>query len=129
VRFHEFPLVFDAKSRTYATSDLKLEHVDPRNVFYLGVKAPIDAKELARWVVDEGKASSRAGVGPLVMLNTAGLRIEHLPGHPTEIATRRASSTSGRPARSAVVEGARRVQPASLGKLEHAEARLYVVLP
>jgi type VI secretion system protein ImpJ len=130
-KFHEFPLVFDRASRVYANSDLKLEHVDPRNVFYLGVKAPIDAKELARWVVEEGKASSRSGVPPLVMLNTAGLRLEHLAGNPTEIATLAGYQYFKVDPRGQQWAKVREEFSfgLSLGKLEHAEARLYVVLP
>jgi type VI secretion system protein ImpJ len=131
VRFHEFILAFDRTSRVYATAELKVEHVDPRNVFYLAVKAPIDAKELARWVVDEGKASSRGGVAPLVMLNTAGLRIEHMHGNPTEIATLPGYQYFKVDPRGQQWSKVREEFSfgLSLGKLEHAEARLYVVLP
>jgi type VI secretion system protein ImpJ len=131
VKFAEFPLAFDPEKKLYGTTELKVEHVDPRNTFYLGVQAPLDAQELARWVVAEGKASSIAGVAPLVILATAGLRVEHLPGPPTDIATRPGFEYF-------------KVDPhgeqwahvrddysfgISLGKLEHAEARLYAVLP
>jgi type VI secretion system protein ImpJ len=130
-RFHEFVLIWDAGKKYYSTGELTVQLVDPRNVYYLGVKAGLDAKELARWVVEEGKASSRPGLAPLVMLNTKGLRIEHLAGPPTEIAARTGFEYF-------------KVDPhgpqwpkvkddfsfaLSLGKLENAEARLYVVVP
>ena len=92
---------------------------------------PIEAKELSRWVVEEGKASSKSGVSPLVILNTAGLTIEALPGNPTEIATLPGFQYFKLDPRG---EQWSKIQSEfsfglSLGKLEHAEARLYAVLP
>jgi len=131
VKFQEFVLAFDPAKKIYSTGELNVQLVDPRNSFYLGVKAPLETKELARWVVEEGKASSTAGVAPLVMLNTRGLNLEHLSGPPTEIAARTGfeyfkvepHGTHWNKVREDYSFGI------SLGKLENAEARLYIVLP
>jgi type VI secretion system protein ImpJ len=130
-RFTELKMGFDAKDKTYVTTELNAELVDPRNLYYLGVKAPLDAKELTQWVVDHGKAGSRNGVKTLVMLNVEGLRLEHLPGAPTEIA-----APAGFEFYKVEPHGAQwsKVKDdfnfaLSLGKLENAEVRLYVVAP
>ena len=108
-----------------------MELVNPHNHVYLAIKAAMDAKELGQWVVDHGKASSLKGVATLVMLNVTGLRVEHLPGCPTEIAARTGYEYF-------------KVEPhgtqwnkvkeeftfaMSLGKLEDADISLYVVTP
>ena len=128
-RFHELAMPFDAAKKLYATAELNVQLVDPRNLFFLAIRAPIDSKELERFVVDHGKASSRSGVGPLVMLNTKGLRLEHLPAAPTEIAARAGYEYFKLEPRGAQWE---KVQSdyslgLSLGKLENADVRLYVV--
>lgn len=111
------------------TTELNAELVDPRSFYYLGVKAPLDSKELNQWVVEHGKAGSRSGVKTLVMLNVEGLRLEHLPGAPTEIA-----APAGFEFYKVEPHGAQwsKVKDdftfaLSLGKLENAEVRLYVV--
>jgi predicted component of type VI protein secretion system len=80
-------------------------------------------------VVDVGKASSRSGVAFLDEFKVAGLRIEHLSAAPTEIA--------GPPGFEYFKldphgEQWKRIREEftfglSLGKLESADARLYVV--
>ena len=128
-RFTELKMGFDAREKTYVTTELNAELVDPRNFYYLGVKAPLDSKELNQWVVEHGKAGSRSGVKTLVMLNVEGLRLEHLPGAPTEIA-----APAGFEFYKVEPHGAQwsKVKDdftfaLSLGKLENAEVRLYVV--
>lgn len=130
-RFHELPMAFDAQKSCYVTTDLNVERVDPRNLYFLGVKAPVDSEELVRLVVDQGKASSKEGVTPLVLLNTKGLRIEHLPAAPTEIAAR-AGYEYFRLEPHGPQWGKVREEfslALHLGKLENADVRLYVVAP
>ncbi len=128
-RFTELKMSFDAKEKAYLTTELNTELVDPRSLYYLAVKAPLDSEELNQWVVDHGKAGSRTGVKTLVMLNVEGLRLEHLPGAPTEIA-----APAGFEFYKVEPHGAQwsKVKEdfsfaLSLGKLENAEIRLYVV--
>jgi predicted component of type VI protein secretion system len=64
--------------------DVQLGETIPTH--FTKLKMGFDAKELTQWVVDHGKAGSRSGVKTPVMLNVEGLRLEHLPGAPTEIA-------------------------------------------
>ena len=87
-RFKELPMPWDAQRKCYATTELNVQLADPRNLFYLGVRGGIDAKELAELVVNHGKAGSRTAVATFVLLNVKGLRIEHMPAPPTEIAAR-----------------------------------------
>jgi type VI secretion system protein ImpJ len=87
-RFRELPMPWDPQRRCYATSELNVQLVDPRNLYYLAVRAGMDAKELAALVVDHGKAGSRTAVATMVLLNVKGLRLEHMPAAPTEIAAR-----------------------------------------
>ena len=73
----------------YVTTDLSTEDVDPRNRFYLGVKAAIDPKELVELMKNEGKAAStRELVSSILMMNLKGLPVERMPGAPTEIAAK-----------------------------------------
>jgi type VI secretion system protein ImpJ len=130
-RFTELRMPFDAAKKLYATDDLNTQLVDPRNLYYLGIKASMDSKELTQFVVDHGKAGSRSGVATLVMLNTKGLRLEHLPAAPTEIA-----GPAGLEYFKLEPHGAQwsKVREdfnlaLSLGRLEDAEVRLYVVAP
>lgn len=83
--FHKLPMPFEPAAQAYATKSLNMQMVDPRNSFYLAIRAPIEAKELAKLVVDLGKASSIKGVAPLIRFKVTGLPIERLPGPPTEI--------------------------------------------
>ena len=120
---------FDAKEKAYLTTELNTELVDPRNFYYLAVKAPLDSKETNQWVVDHGKAGSRTGVKTLAMLNLPGLRLEPLPGAPTEIAAPAGFEfykvEPHGPQWSKVKDEFNLAL--SLGKLENAEVRLYVV--
>ena len=103
--------------------------MDPRNSFFLGIKAQIDSEELVELVKDSGKAASIQELPTIMMMNLDGLRIEHLPGAPTEIAARTGYQFF-------------KVEPhgnqwtriknefsfaLSLGKLENADVSLYVV--
>jgi type VI secretion system protein ImpJ len=133
VRFREIDLPFDAERKHYSTTQLNTETADPRNAFFLGVKAPpnIAKEELVRLLHDQAKASSITGVKTLEMLNRAGLSLEKMPGAPTEIAARAGYEyfkiDSGGPQWKRVKEEF--TFAISVGKLENAELRLYVVLP
>jgi type VI secretion system protein ImpJ len=129
--FHELPMPFDPGKRYYLTNDLNVERVDPRNAFFLGIKAAMDSKQLASHVAEFGKASSCRGVPPLVMLNTKGLRLEHMPAAPTEIAARAGFEYFKVDQHG---PGWTKVKDEfcfglSMGKLENADVRLYVVIP
>ncbi len=129
--FHELPMPFDPAKKYYATHDLNVERVDPRNSFFLAIKAAMDSKQLAQHVAEFGKASSCRGVPPLVMLNTKGLRLEHMPAAPTEIAARAGFEYFKVDPHG---QGWSKVKDEfcfglSLGKLENADVRLYVVIP
>ena len=130
-RFTQLEMPWEESAKAYATEQISLELADPRNSFFLAVKASIDAKELDDMVVNHGKASSRKGVTPLVMLNVAGLRLEGLPGAPTEIASEAGFQyyrvePHGKEWTRVREEGTFAL---SLGKLEEAKVRLYVVRP
>ncbi len=130
-RFVRLDMPFDGAKKYYVTDAVSLELADPRNAFYLAIKAAIDAKELGELVVKHGKASSRSGVVPLVMLNVAGLRIEALPAAPTDIAGETGFQyfrvePHGKEWTKVREEGGFAL---SLGKLEQAAVRLYVVKP
>jgi type VI secretion system protein ImpJ len=130
-RFREFELTFDPSKSAYATTELNTDDVDPRNIYYLAVKADMDSQELRQLVAEHGKASSKSGVTFLEEFKVSGLRIEQLLAAPTEIA--------GPPGFEYF-----KLDPhgdhwnkirdeftfaLSLGKLESADARLYVVRP
>jgi type VI secretion system protein ImpJ len=133
VRFREIDLPFDSGRKHYSTTQLNTETADPRNAFFLGVKAPpnITKDELVTLLHEQAKASSIAGVKTLEMLNRAGLKLEKMAGAPTEIAARAGYEyfkiDSGGPQWKRVKEEF--TFAISVGKLENAELRLYVVLP
>ena len=133
VRFREIALPFDNERKHYATQELNTETVDPRNSFFLGVKPPpnIEKEELVNLLQKQAKASSITGVKTLEMLNRAGLPLEKMPGAPTEIAARAGYEyfkiDSGGAQWKRVKEEF--TFAISVGKLENAEMRLYVVLP
>lgn len=83
--FHKLAMPFEPAAQAYATKSLSMQMVDPRNSFYLAVRAPVEAKELSTLVEEHGKASSLKGVAPLIRFKVTGLPIERLPGPPTEI--------------------------------------------
>jgi type VI secretion system protein ImpJ len=128
-RFKELQLRWDPQRNCYATTELNVQLVDPRNAYYLAVRASMDASELAKFVGNHGKAGSRTGVSTLVLLNVKGLRIEHMPAPPTEIAARAGyehfkidpHGTQWQKVREEFSFGI------NLGKLENADVRLYVV--
>jgi predicted component of type VI protein secretion system len=82
-------------------------------------------------VVDQGKASSATGIKALALLAVEGLRIEHLAAAPTEIAAAGGFQYFRVETRSAQWNKVRDEFSfgLSLGKLEDADARLYVVTP
>jgi type VI secretion system protein ImpJ len=85
INFHKLPMAYEAPVQAYVTKALNVQLVDPRNAFYLAIKAPIDGGLLAEQVVSQGIASSVKGVGSLIKFAIPGLRLEKLPGAPTEI--------------------------------------------
>jgi type VI secretion system protein ImpJ len=133
VRFREIELSFSAEKKQYATEDLNTETADPRNAFFLGVKPPvnIEVAELINLMKGQAKAGSITGVKTLEMLNRAGLKIEHLPGAPTEIAARAGYEYFKVDAHGPQWKKVRDefTFAVSVGKMENADIRLYVVLP
>ncbi len=130
-RFSEYKLELETVSgrRFYATRGLSVEQVDPRNHFFIGIKAQIEKDDLLELVAQTGKAASVEGLGSILMMNLDGLKLEHLPGAPTEIA-----SKTGYEYFSVESHGTewKRVQSEysfalSLGNLENADVNLYVV--
>jgi type VI secretion system protein ImpJ len=89
-RFSEYKLDTQTVSgrKVYVTKDLSVELVDPRNHFFLGIKASIENDELIRIVSETGKAASVDELGSVLMMNLDGLKIDHMPGAPTEIASK-----------------------------------------
>ena len=130
-RFTELKLEWRPADRCYVTEGLNTTLVDPRNLIYLAIKAPMDSGELAKWVVDQGKASSGRGVKALAEFALPGLRIEHLPAAPTEIASHGGFEYFRIETHSAQWNKVREDASfgLSLGRLEDADARLYVVTP
>ena len=128
-RFREFAMPFETGKKYYWTEELSVQLVDPRNLYYIGIKADMDSKALAEFVGEHGKASSPTGITPLLMLARPGLRLEHLPAPPTEIAARTGFEyfkvDPHGPQWSKVRE--EYAFALNLEKLEHAEVRLYVV--
>jgi type VI secretion system protein ImpJ len=130
-RFTEIKLAYDSSKRLYGTDELNTDLVNPNGNYFLAINADMDSEELHRLVVEHGKAGSRSGVATLVMLNTKGLRLQQLPAAPTEIQSRAGFEYY-------------KVEPhgpqwqkvredfsfaISLGRLESADVRLYVVAP
>jgi type VI secretion system protein ImpJ len=128
-RFKELPMPWDAQRKCYATTELNVQLADPRNFYYLAVRANMDAKEMSELVVNHGKAGSRTAVATFVLLNVKGLRIEHMPAAPTEIAARAGYEhfkidPHGNHWNKVREEYTFAI---NLGKLENADVRLYVV--
>jgi type VI secretion system protein ImpJ len=130
-RFTEYKLEIQTAGgrRAYATKDLSIEQVDPRNHFFLGIKAQIESQELVDLVSESGKAASIEELGSVLMMNLDGLKIEHMPGAPTEIA-----SKTGYEYFKVDSHGPKwnRIKneytfALSLGNLENADVSLYVV--
>lgn len=130
-RFSELKLELQttAGRKAYSTKSLTAEQVDPRNHFFLGIKAQIEKQELLDLVAESGKAASIEELGSVLMMNLDGLKIEHMPGAPTEIA-----SKAGYEYFTIDSHGPKwnRVKnefsfALSLGKLENADVSLYVV--
>jgi len=130
-RFAELQLGFEAGAgkNFYATRELSTELVDPRNSFFLGIKASIESKDLLQLVAESAKAASIGEVEPLRMMNLEGLTIEHLPGPPTEIAGRTGFEYFKIEPHGRLWNRVREEYSfaLSVGKLENADVRLYVV--
>jgi predicted component of type VI protein secretion system len=67
---------------------MNTDTVDPHKHYYLGVKADLEAKDLANRVTKEGKVGALSTVKLAMRANIAGVPLEHLPGAPTEIQAR-----------------------------------------
>jgi type VI secretion system protein ImpJ len=127
-RFREIELRFDRKA--YSTAELGMELSDPRNQFFIGVKSDVDSKELAEHVQEFGKCAAAGELGWIVVSNLQGLRMEAMPAAPTDIAARIGYQywrlePHGKLWGRVRSDGTLAL---SLGKLESAEVRLYVVL-
>ena len=85
-RFTELEMRYDG--RAYTTKELTLELADPRNHFFIGIRADLDAEELASLVKEFAKCAEREELNAILMMNLGGLRLDPLPGAPTEIAAR-----------------------------------------
>jgi len=83
--FHKLAMPFDATLQAYATKALNVQLVDPRNAFYLAVRAPIEAKDLEKRVIEQSHASSIGEIRFAVKNNVRLISIERLPGAPSEI--------------------------------------------
>lgn len=126
-RFTELQMNFDREA--YTTRELSLELADARNAFFIGIKAAIDTEELARLVSESAKCAARDELKGITMMNVAGLRLERLPAAPTEIAARVGFEywklePHGRYWNRVRSDGTLGL---SLGRLEGAEVRLYIV--
>jgi type VI secretion system protein ImpJ len=131
-RFKEVPLKLktEAGYKIYATRDLSTEDADPRNRFYLGIKASIDPKELVQLMKESGKASAtKELVSSVLMMNLKGLPVEHMPGAPTEIAAKPGFeffSVGSHDKKWSKVRD-EHTFALSLGHLQEADVRLYIV--
>ena len=113
----------------YATRELSMELADPRNAFFIGIRAAIDSQELLQLVTESAKCAAKEELPMIHMMNLSGLRLEHLPAAPTEIAARVGFEywklePHGRLWTRVRNEGSLGL---SLGRLEGADVRLYVV--
>jgi type VI secretion system protein ImpJ len=126
-RFTELELHHDRAA--YTTKELTHEQVEPRNHFFLAIKAAVDGQELVGLVREVGKCASRGEVESLVKLNLAGLKLEPLPAAPTEIAARVGFQYWKLEPHGKLWSRVRDdcTLALSLGKLESADVRLYVV--
>jgi type VI secretion system protein ImpJ len=133
MRFKELRMEYDRAEgkQYYVTNDLSVELADPRNVFFVGIKAPIDSKELHALVKESGKAGAAKEMWTLRQFSQDGLRIDPLPAAPTDIAAPtgfewfRVEAASND--RSWSIVRQEFTFALSLSKLESADVRLYVV--
>jgi type VI secretion system protein ImpJ len=126
-RFREFEMRFERTA--YITQELSLELANPRNHFFIGIKAAIDSLELTKLVQEYGKCAARAELGSILMLNLGGLRLEPLSAAPADIAARLGFQywklePHGKLWTQVRSDGSLAL---SLGKLQGADVRLYVV--
>jgi type VI secretion system protein ImpJ len=126
-RFTEIELRYDRTA--YVTKELTLELVEPRNHFFLAIKAGIEAQELVELVRALGKCAAVDELASIKMLNLAGLKLEPLPAAPTEIAARLGFQYWKIEPHGKLWNRVREdcTLALSLGKLEGADVRLYVV--
>jgi type VI secretion system protein ImpJ len=120
----------EAGYKVYVGTDLSTENVDPRNRFYLAIKAAIDPKELGELMKNEGKAASaKELVSSILMMNLKGLPVEPMPGAPTEIAAEPGFewfTVGSHDKRWSKVKDEHSFA-VSLGNLVEADVRLYIV--
>jgi type VI secretion system protein ImpJ len=128
-RFHELQLAYDGAKKLYVTDALNTDLVDPRNLFFLAIKAELETEELVHRVTNEARAGSQGTVKVALLTNTEGVRFEHMSGAPTEIAARAGfqyfSIDPHGPKWKKVREDFDFAL--SLAKVESADVRLYVV--
>jgi len=126
-RFTELEMRHDRTA--YTTKELTRDLADARNHFFLAIKAPIDAQELGGLVREFGKCAARDELASITMMNLAGLRLEPLPAAPTEIAARVGFQYWKLEPHGKLWNRVRDdcTLALSLGKLEGADVRLYVV--
>ena len=126
-RFTELELRHDRTA--YTTKELTRDLVEPRNHFFLAIKAAVDAQELLEMVRTLGKCAARDELPSITMLNLAGLKLEPLPAAPTEIAARVGFQYWKLEPHGKLWNRVRDdcTLALSLGKLEGADVRLYVV--
>jgi len=132
------PMRFDPVKRFYVTKpkDLTVEFVDPRNTFYLAIKADMEAEQLREWVVQWGKVGAESFIkGFAEMKAVKGLKLEYLALAPTDIEQlpnyqyfkiEIRAGTAVSPLWGKVRE--EYSLALSLARLEKADVRLYVVL-
>jgi type VI secretion system protein ImpJ len=126
-RFSELMMAFDRN--VYATRELSMELADPRNAFFIGIKASIDSQELVKLVSESAKCAARDELQMINMMHLSGLRLEHLAAAPSEIAARVGFEywkvePHGRLWSKVRSDGSLGL---SIGRLEGADVRLYVV--
>ena len=126
-RFTELELRHDRTA--YTTKELTRDLVEPRNHFFLAIKAAVDGQELVALVRELGKCAARDELPSITMMNLAGLRLEPLPAAPTEIAARVGFQYWKLEPHGKLWNRVRDdcTLALSLGKLEGADVRLYVV--
>ncbi|HTO69775.1 MAG TPA: type VI secretion system baseplate subunit TssK [Myxococcota bacterium] len=126
-RFTELEMRHDRTA--YTTKELTRELVEARNHFFIAIKAAVDAQELVALVREFGKCAARDELPSIEMLKLAGLRLEPLPAAPTEIAARVGFSYWKLEPHGKLWNRVRDdcTLALSLGKLEGADVRLYVV--
>jgi len=131
-RSQEIPLRYSSSHRAYAAPQLSRESTEPRNAFFLAVKADIERSELARLMTTEAKAGALSSLEFMVKMSVKGATIEHLPAPPLDVEPRPGYEFFRIDPRSHVTW--KKVMDeqsfgVSLGSLESADVRLFIVTP